>query len=373
MIFLDNASTTRPLDNVIDAMSFSMKNFYGNPSSFHKLGMESEKLIRNTKSKIFEILHCKSGEIYFTSGGTESNNLAIFGSINPKSVKNILSSSIEHASVYNCMKKLKNIGVKINYLSPIFERSDLKLDDLITQDIGFISIMHVNNELGLKFPLEEIAKIRKLKCPDAIFHVDAVQSFGKFDIDVEKLRIDLLSISSHKIHGPKGLGCIYSSKRVKLNPILFGGKQQSGIRPGTEPVELINGFNTALNLCNINERYNYVKELNLYTREKLSKIDGIVINSPLCSSPYILNISVLGIKSETMLNYLSENDIFVSSSSACTGNVKSRVLTEMKFPDNIIDSAIRISFSIFNSKSDIDSLINHIILAKKKLIISKEI
>ena len=219
MIFLDNASTTRPLDDVIDVISLSMKNSYGNPSSFHRLGIESEKIIRNTKSKIFEMLHCTSGEIYFTSGGTESNNLAILGSINPKSVKNILTSSIEHASVYNCIKKLKNMGVKISYLTPMFGNFDFKLDDLVSNDIGFISVMHINNELGLKFPLEDISKIRKKKCPNAIFHVDAVQSFGKFDIDVEKLGVDLLSISSHKINGPKGLGCLYSSKREKLNPI----------------------------------------------------------------------------------------------------------------------------------------------------------
>ena len=369
MIFLDNASTTRPLDCVVDAISFSMKNFYGNASSFHKLGIESEKIIRETKSKILKMINSKSGEIYFTSGGTESNNLAIFGSINPKSVKNILSSSIEHASVYNCIKKLKNSGIKVNYLTPNLKGENFKLEDLISENTDFISVMHVNNEIGIELPLDEISRIRKKKCPNSIFHVDAVQSFGKFNIDVENLGIDLLSISSHKIHGPKGIGCLYTSNRIKLNPILFGGKQQNNIRPGTEPVDLIKGFYVSLSSCNLEERYNYIKDLNLYTREKLSRLNGININSPLSSSPYILNISVLGLKSEVLLNYLSENGIYVSSSSACTGNARSRVLTEMRFPDSIIDSAIRISFSIFNSKSDIDELVHYIELAQKTLII----
>ncbi len=364
MIFLDNASTTRPLEYVIDAVSESMKYFYGNASSFHKLGIESEEIIRNTKSTILRFINGKSGTVYFTSGGTESNNLSI-NSINIKEIKNIVSSSIEHASVYNCIKNLSKNEVNVKYFTPQKDN----IEDFITEDTDFISIMHVNNETGLILPLEKISKLRKKRCPKAVFHVDAVQSFGKLKIDVDNLGIDLLSASSHKIHGPKGIGFLYASKRVNLKNIMFGGNQQNKIRPGTEPIELINGFQRSIEICNIEQRYNYIKSLNSYLRNKLSSIDGVVINSTDNSSPYILNISVLNLKSEVLLNYLSENGIYISSSSACTGKAKSRVLTEMNFPSNIIDSAIRISFSIFNSTEDIDLLIYHINKAQNILVV----
>ena len=364
MIFLDNASTTQPLDCVIDVVSKSMKSCYGNASSFHQLGIESEKIIRNTKNTILKFINAKSGSIYFTSGGTESNNLSI-NSINIKEIRNVVSSSIEHASVYNCMRNLEKNGVNVKYFTP----GKNNIEDLITEDTDFISIMHVNNEIGFILPLEKISKLRKERCPRAIFHVDAVQSFGKLKIDVDNLGIDLLSVSSHKIHGPKGVGFLYASKRVNLKNIMFGGKQQDNVRPGTEPVELINGFRKSIEICNIEKRYNYIKSLNLYLRNKLSSIDGLIINSIDECSPYILNISVLNLKSEVLLNYLSENGICVSSSSACTGNAKSRILTEMDFPKNIIDSAIRISFSIFNSIDDIDCLVYHINKAKNILVV----
>lgn len=364
MIFLDNASTTNPLDCVIDVISKSMKSCYGNASSFHKLGIESEKIIRDTKDIILKFINGKSGSIYFTSGGTESNNLSI-NSINVKEIKNVVSSSIEHASVYNCMKNLEKYGVNVKYFNP----SKNNFKDLITEDTNFISIMHVNNELGLILPLEKISKLRKERCPNAIFHVDAVQSFGKIKIDVDNLGIDLLSASSHKVHGPKGIGFLYASKRVNLKNMMFGGNQQNKIRPGTEPIELINGFRKSIEICNMNQRYDYIKSLNLYLRNKLSSIDGVVINSTDESSPYILNISVLNLKSEVLLNYLSENGICVSSSSACTGNAKSRILTEMNFSEDIINSAIRISFSIFNTTNDVDCLVYYINQAKDILIV----
>ena len=372
-IFLDNASTTKPLESVIESIGETMQKFYGNASSFHKLGIISEKIIRETKNYILDFLNDSDGNFYFTSGGTESNNLAIFGANNIKNLKIILSSAIEHASVYNSIKYLENSGVKTKYLIPDsnFEISEPELENLISSDTDFISIMHVNNETGMILPIEKISEIKNKKCPNAIFHVDAVQSFGKIFIDVKKLGIDLLSISAHKIHGPKGIGGLYASKKINLHPIFFGGKQQNKVRPGTEPVELISGFKTAVKYAslNIQKNYEYIKKINNYAKEKFSEMNGIIINSPVDASPYILNISVLGLKSEVLVNFLSENNIFVSSSSACTGNSKSHVLTAVNLPENRIESAIRISFSIFNSVRDVDKLCDFIKKAQKNLII----
>ena len=369
MIFLDNASTTRALDSVISSISDCMKNNYGNASSLHQMGINSEQVIRDAQSNVLKLLRASSGRVYFTSGGTESNNLAILKSINIKSMKNVATSRIEHSSVINCMKELERLGVNVKYLNVLknFQVNDSELENFISEDTNFISIMHINNETGTILPLEKISKLRSKKCPKAIFHVDAVQSFGKIDINVKKLEIDLLSASAHKIHGPKGLGILYSSDRIKLSPLMFGGDQQYRIRPGTEPVELICGFNKSLLECDIKKRYEFVEKLNLYLRNKLSEIDNIVINSPINSSPYILNVSILGLKSEVLINFLSNHQICVSSSSACTGNFRSRVLSSANLPEEIIDSAIRISLSILNTYDDIDVFIKFLKKAKKEL------
>ena len=348
-----------------------MRDSYGNASSFHEMGMRSEKILRDATDMIMESLEAKSGKVYFTSGGTESNNLAILGAINVKSVKNLVTSSVEHASVYNCIKLLRNKGVNVRYLTPSrgFEISRDDLENNVSENTDFISFMHVNNEVGMVMPLDEISEVRRMRCPGAIFHVDAVQSFKKISINVEKNGIDLLSASSHKIHGPKGLGILYVSDRVNLNPLLFGGGQQGRIRPGTEPIELIAGMSEAIRCCNSEERFSYIYNLNSYCRKKLEELDNIVINSPENGSPYILNFSVLGMKSEILLNFLSENNgICVSSSSACTGNSRSHVLTAVNLSDEVVDSAIRVSFSIFNSENDVDLLIECIKKAKKMLI-----
>ena len=365
-VFLDNCSTTRASNEVIDSIIKTMSNFYGNASSFHNLGILSENIIKSASNDILKFINARSGKIYFTSCGTESNNLAIFGSINTKQTRNILSTSVEHASVYKPLARLKSMGVNVTYIVPDknFEISDGEIDKYITPEIDFISIMHVNNETGMIFPLEKISYFKNKRCPNAIFHVDAVQSFGKIPINVSDLKIDFLSVSAHKIHGPKGIGALYSSERAKLHPIILGGTQQFGIRAGTEPIELISGFKKAINTCDIDERFKKIKALNDYCREKLSKIPNVIINSPNNASPYIVNISVLGIKSEVLVNFLSERNIYVSSASACSGNKKSKVLSSMGLDDNVIDSSIRISFSVFNTFSDIDSLIDSIVDSK---------
>ncbi len=370
MTFLDNSSTTQAIPEVIDRMSDIMRNRYGNASSFHFLGISSEKMIREASFDMMNFICAKHGKIYFTSGGTESNNLAIFGSINLKSTRNLVTSGIEHPSVSKPILKLKDMGANVSYIIPDknFFISDDKLESLISKETDFISVMHVNNETGMIFPLEKISEIRRKKCPKAIFHVDAVQGFGKIPINVERLGIDFLSFSSHKIHGPKGIGALYSSERVKISPIFLGGGQQNLVRPGTEPIELIAGFHTSVKCCNINDRFSKVKLLNDYLRDRLRNIRGVHINSPLNASPYIINFSVLGLKSEVLLNFLSERGICVSSASACSGHSKSKTLSSVGLEDNIIDSSIRVSFSFLNSIHDIDSLVDNIIKAKEILI-----
>ena len=368
-VFLDNCSTTKAFPEVIDSILNTMSNFYGNASSFHKLGILSENIVKSASNDILRFLHARAGKIYFTSCGTESNNLAIFGSINIKEVKNILTSSIEHASVQKPIDKLKSMGVNVSYISPNknFELSDEEISKHITPETNFISIMHVNNETGMIFPLDRISYFRKIRCPNAIFHVDAVQSFGKIPINVNDLQIDFLSMSAHKIHGPKGIAALYSSERIKLHPILLGGNQQYGIRAGTEPIELIAGMHTAVRMCDIDDRLQKIKKLNEYCREKLLEIPNIRINSPVNSSPYVINFSVLRLKSEVLVNFLSERNIYVSSASACSGNEKSKVLSSVGLDDDIIDSSIRVSFSIYNTLEDIDILINSIIDAQNLL------
>ncbi|MCL2311835.1 MAG: aminotransferase class V-fold PLP-dependent enzyme [Firmicutes bacterium] len=209
-------------------------------------------------------------------------------------------------------------------------------------------------------PIKEFSNIIGRKCPDAVFHVDAVQSFGKLPISVNELGIDLLSASSHKIHGPRGLGILYVSERTKINPIFLGGGQQKKIRPGTEPVCLIAGFEKAIELCDIKNRLKKIERLNSYCRKKLNEIVGVNINSSKNASPYIINISVFGIKSEVLINFLSERGIYVSGSSACSKNKQSHVLKAMSLPKGFIESAIRISFSKFNTLDDIDVLVDNL-------------
>lgn len=298
-IYLDNAATTRPFDEVCEYINEINKNFYGNPSSLHKKGIEAEILIKKAREKIAGSLNADTREIIFTSGGTEANNLAIRGYLeaNPRAGKQIITSKIEHPSVLEVFNFLSTKGYKVDFIS-VDSEGMLNLDELkakISSETTLISIMYVNNEVGTIQPVEEIVKIKNSINRNAAIHVDAVQAFGKFRIFPKKSGIDLLSMSSHKIHGPKGVGALYLGKSVKIKPILFGGGQESLLRSGTENVSGISGFGLAVDkiFSDIDERKDKIKVLKSLFKNELNKnLENIKISTPENSIPNIINVSL---------------------------------------------------------------------------------
>ena len=375
-VYLDNSATTMVCRESEKEIIKLLTKKYGNPSSLHSKGLEAEKEIRESKNIISKMVGCDSGEIYFTSGGTESNNLAIFGSIKSKGKygNKIVTTSIEHSSVIESMQELEKQGYNVVYLEPGDDGkiSRSQIFEAVTPDTILISIMMVNNEIGTIQPVDDIKKIVALKKSPALIHVDAVQAFGKIPVKVNKIGADLISITAHKLHGPKGVGALYVSKKARILPIMFGGEQQKKLRPGTEPSALIAGFGAAVGcLPDMTKEYESIMELRNYCANRLSKIDIIKINSPESALPYILNFSVEGIRSETMLHYLASNEIYVSSGSACAKGKKSHVLKALGLSDRRVDSAIRVSFSRYNTMEDVDILIDSLKKGIKTLVKSR--
>jgi len=366
-IFLDNSSTTRPYDEVIDFMGVISKEVYGNPSSLHRKGIEAEREIKKSRQIIADSLRVNLNEIYFTSGGTESNNLAIMGYLsgNQRKGKHIITTSVEHPSVMEVYEYLKGIGYTVDYLS-VDDAGVVNLEELkakITDETSLISIILVNNEVGTIQPIDEIIRIKDSINRNTAIHVDAVQAFGKIDIFPKSTRIDMVSMSSHKIHGPKGVGALYVNKSLKINPLILGGGQESLLRSGTETVHAICGFGKAaeITFSNLKENYKEVETLkNTLKKEIYNNIEGFKIISPDISSPYIINIAFEGIKSEVLLHHLEERDIFVSTGSACSSRKKiySRVLKAMGISPQYIDGAIRMSFSAYNTEEEILTVVN---------------
>lgn len=372
-IYLDNSATTKVCPEATKEALDAMKENYGNPSSVHAKGLAAETTLDSARKVISKNLGCDKSELYFTSGGTESNNIAILGSVKSqkKQGNKIVTTSIEHSSVLGSMAELERQGFEVEYLKPDLYGmiSKTQLANSINKNTILISIMAVNNEVGSILPIHEVKSIIKYKNSPALFHVDAVQAFGKIPINVMRLGVDFLSISSHKIHGPKGVGALYISKNAKLQPIMFGGGQENGISPGTEPIPAIAGFKGAvLELNTYQNLYLKVLSLNEYFRRLISSNNHIRVNSPVNGCPYILNISIKGIKAETMVNYLSSHHIYVSNGSACSKGNRSHVLTAMRLPDEVIDSSIRISFSRYNTKRDVDTIVKYINEGIKNLI-----
>ena len=361
-VYLDNCATTVVCDQSVEKIVNMLSVNYGNPSSLHSKGLQAELEIRNAKDVISNYIGCRNDEIFFTSGGTESNNLAVIGAAraNAKTKKKIITTSIEHSSVIEACKYLETQGFCVEYINPdetgyICEE---KIYNAVDENVSLVSIMMVNNEVGTIQDVSNIKKILRRKRLSPILHVDAVQAFGKIPVKVKKLDADLGTMSAHKIHGPKGVGAIYIKKGVRIVPLLYGGEQQSKIRPGTESAPLIAGFSAAINaLPNMEDEYNYIKSLRDHLVCELLKMEGITINSPASSLAYIVNFSVDSIKSETLLHKLAQNNIYVSSGSACAKGKKSYVLKAMGFEKGRIDSAIRVSFSRYNTLNDIDKLI----------------
>ena len=367
MIYFDNCATTPMAAEVIETVTDYMKTSFGNPSSRHALGLEAEKIVTSSRREVAKALGVTPDEVYFTSGGTESDNIAILGSANIKKGKRIVTTAIEHPAVLNTMDYLEKNGFDVIRISPHSDGS-IKFTDIadeITPDTCLLSIMHVNNETGSILPVDKLGSILKRIAPRALFHVDAVQSFGHIPFKPALWGIDLASISSHKIHGPKGIGALYIRKGVTLKPTVFGGGQEKNIRSGTENVGAIAGFAKASTLINYADNQR-VQEIKDYMLQHLLKIEGTMHNGGENESPYVLNISFGDIRSEIMLNALSGEGIYVSSGSACArGAHGSHVLKEMNALKP--DSAIRFSFSRYNTLDEAKITVEKITQIEKGL------
>lgn len=358
--YLDNAATTFVFPEVKDLMGKVMEEDFGNPSSLHKKGVKAEQYIKEAKETIAKFLKVEPKEIVFTSGGTESNNMALIGSAyaNQRRGKHIITTRIEHASVYEPLMHLEKEGFQITYL-PVDEHGIVKIDALkeaLTDETVLVSIMYVNNEIGSIQPIEEIGKIIKSYREDILFHVDAIQAYGKLKIYPKRAKVDLLSVSGHKIHGPKGSGFLYIKDKTKIQPILFGGGQQKGMRSGTENVPAIAGLSLASKLMYENheekiEKLNILKERFI---KGVSEIENVTNNSG--EAPHIISISFPGVRSEVLLHALEEKGVYVSSGSACSSNhpAISGTLKAIGLDKNHWESTLRFSLSIFTTEEEVD-------------------
>ncbi len=360
--YLDNSATTVTSERAAKAALHMMTVEYGNPSSLHKKGLEAELILNKAYESIASSLSVEEDELYFTSGSTESNNTIIFGVAEAKkrSGKKIVTTAIEHSSVLEACKKLENDGFTVIYLNP--DKDGVvplsAFEEAVDEDTILVAVMAVNNEIGSIQNIERIGKIVKRKNPDAHFHCDAVQAYGKMVLKPKKWNVDSLCVSAHKVHGPKGVGALFIKKGTRVTPLLYGGEQQKKVRPGTQCAPLIASFGVAVEEFDIAKNREYVIKLNTYLKDELRKIDGVTINSSDCALPYVLNISVQGIKSETMLHHLEQDEVYVSSSSACAKGKKSYVLKALGLSDRLIDSSLRISFSKYNDKTDVDAFLD---------------
>ena len=362
-IYLDNAATTKPTREVIDSMSTAMEDFFGNPSSSHKLGLECQKQLSHSREEIAKTINASGEEIYFTSSASEANNFILKGLL--KEGTHLITTSFEHSSSKNTAAFLESSKSIVTYLS-VDSNGLINIDELkssITKNTVLVSIIYVNNEVGSIQNLQEIGEAIKELSKRAKFHVDAVQGYGKLPIDVKRMKIDALTVSAHKIHGPRGVGFCYIAKGVNPIPLIHGGSQENGFRAGTENFPGIIGLATAAKNIIEKEQENYlkVKEIKEYMINRLNEIDDIKINSPsnISFSPYILNVSFIGVRAEVLLNFLDDENIFVSTGSACTSKSKSGfsgsyVLKAMKLAPKEIEGALRFSFSPDNTKEEID-------------------
>ena len=360
-IYLDNSATTKPYKEVIDKMVYALSTDYANPSSLHRKGIEVEKNIKNIRQNIARTLGTKDKEIYFTSGGTESNNTIIrsVASINKKRKNHIISTTIEHPSVLNTLKDLESEGYEVTYLE-VDKDGKINIDELkkaIKPTTCLVTIMHVNNEVGSIQPIQEIGKYLKSLDDKVYLHVDAVQSYTKINFRPSRYNIDFMSVSGHKFHGPKGIGFMYIKENNRIKPILTGGGQEIGIRSGTENTPGIYGLGEAVRIINedLDNKIEKIKSLrDLLKNEIINNIDDIKLNSPSDGVCHILNVTFYGIKGEVLLHYLEQKGVYVSTGSACSSKKKgSHVLNAIKLKPKEIEGAVRFSLSDFNTEEEI--------------------
>ncbi len=362
--YLDNSATTRCSDAATKMMVDLLTEDYGNPSSLHMKGVVAENFVNGAKKKIAKTLKAQEKEIVFTSGGTESNNLAIIGSAmaNKRAGMHVITTAIEHASVSNPMAYLEEQGFEVTYLS-VDADGIISLEELehaIRPDTILVSLMQINNEIGAIEPIEEAGRIIKAVNPATLFHVDAIQSYGKLRIVPKKMNIDLLSVSGHKIHGPKGTGFLYIKDKTKIKPILFGGGQQKGMRSGTENVPGIAGLGVAAEeiYTDFDEKIDHLYELKEHFVQEVTKLDGVTVNGKTGrdSAPHVVSVSIQGVRAEVILHTLEDRGIYVSAGSACSSNKPaiSHTLKSIGIKNDLLDSTVRFSFSIHTTMEEID-------------------
>ena len=367
-VYLDNSATTRVFPEVAQLMTKVMCEDYGNPSSMHRKGVEAERYIRYAKEALAKLLKVSEKEILFTSGGTESDNMALIGCAmaNMRRGKHLITTKVEHPAILQTMHYLESQGFRVTYL-PVDKSGRVRIEDLrnaITPETILVSMMYVNNEIGSVQPIEEAGVLIKKINPNILFHVDAVQGFGKFKIYPKKLNVDLMSVSSHKIHGPKGVGFLYVGERVKILPITYGGGQQKNMRSGTENVPGIAGMTMAAEMVyeHLEEDVNKLYELKEYFIQGVTRMEGIQINGLTedgelrHTAPHVVSVSVGGVRSEVLLHALEDKGIFISAGSACASNKPqtSETLKAIGLQREYWDSTIRFSFSVFTTKEEID-------------------
>lgn len=367
--YLDNSATTRCTKSVAQVMTEVMCGAYGNPSSLHHKGVEAERYVREARETIAKTLKCTPKEIFFTSGGTESDNLAIRGAAyaNARQGRHLITTSVEHPAVLNTMQYLEQQGYEVTYL-PVDEYGRVRLPDIeaaIRPDTILVSMMHTNNEIGALEPIAEAGELIKRVNPNTLFHVDAVQGYGKSRIYVKRMKIDMLSVSAHKIHGPKGIGFLYVGDRVKIRPIVFGGGQERGLRSGTENVPAIAGMAQAAEEIyqNLDEDVESMYGLRARLEDGIRRLENVRFNTlpGSESAPHVLSVSFAGVRSEVLLHALEDKGIYVSAGSACASNHPetsgSATLRAIGLEKELLNSTIRFSLSAFTTKEEIDDTV----------------
>ena len=364
MIYLDNSATTKPCKQAVDAMVDALTSHWGNPSSLYNFGIESAHALRNARMAVAKALGAEHDRVFFTSGGTEADNWAIFGTAKRfgKRNKHIVTTAIEHHAVLNTMKELETQGYEVTYLQPD-HLGHITVDSLkaaLRKDTFLVSIMMVNNEVGSVMPISQMAKITHRICPDAIFHTDAVQGFLKIPFSAKTLGADLISISAHKIHGPKGAGALYISPKLKsFPPLILGGGQENALRSGTEATPAIFGFAAACTACAETFQDDTKRESLLLEEciQAIQQLDGVEINGA-HEAPHILNLSIPGVPTQNTINILQDSGICVSAGSACAKGHRSHTLTAMGLKPETMDSSFRISLGRDTTAEDIRMLTN---------------
>ena len=362
MIYLDNSATTKPCPEAVEAVTKALTEHWGNPSALYNFGIDTARLLRQARHNVAAAMGAEPDRVFFTSGGTEADNWAVFGTVKRmgKRGKHIITTAMEHHAILNCMSDLESRGFEITYLKPD-RMGRVSVNDLkaaLRKDTILVSIMMVNNEVGSVMPIAQMAKLTHKLCPDAIFHTDAVQGFLKVPFAAKNLGADLISVSSHKIHGPKGAGALYISPRLKsFPPLLLGGGQEGGYRSGTEGTPAIMGFAAACSAVNATFREDNQRERELISEfsEKFAALEGVTVNGS-HEAPHILSLAIPGIPVQNTINILQDHGICVSAGSACAKGHRSHVLTAMGLPPETIDASFRISLCRDTTREELERL-----------------